>query len=322
MNTAQAKMMHEGIRAAERILLLTDERIDGDTIGSTLGFYHILKAMGKEVDVFSPKDLPGTFAFLPGSAAIHREEAIFDGAEYDLLMSFDNADGVYLEPLRKRMKSPSRLFVFDHHKTNPGYGDLNLIEDDAASTADLVWRFAKTFKLPVNKEAAECILTGICTDTDAFYTSNTTAACMQAAHELTQLGARLQVIVRETMMNKSVAALKLWGLAFERLHENIEFEALATAIRAEDMHKLGATKDDLEGLSNFLNAMVEGADKILVLYEQKDGSVKGGLRAQTSDVSSIARRYGGGGHKLASGFTVNNAHLEEKDGQWFVVETR
>ena len=224
------KRIDAEVQRAERILLLTDERIDGDTVGATLGMYHVLKSMGKEVVVYSPREIPATFSFMPGLEQIQYCDTVFDDDSIDLVMIFDCSDGEYIKSFLPRMKEKVPLIVFDHHATNPKYGDINLIEDRAASTADVVWRFVKSAGLKMNKKAAQCILTGICTDTSAFSTSNTTAACMDAAHELARYGAKLQEIVRHTMMNKSIPSLKLWGLAFERLHRNDQFDAVATAI--------------------------------------------------------------------------------------------
>lgn len=313
------KRIDEEIARAKRILLLTDERIDGDTVGSTLGMYHILKAMKKDVVVFSPREIPATFSFLPGIDVIQYNEAVFDDASIDLVMIFDCADGAYIQDLLPRLPKHAPLIVIDHHVTNPQYGTINLIEEDSASASGVVWRLVKTMKYPMGKDAAQCILTGICTDTNVFSTTNTNAACLDAAHELSQYGAKLQVIVRETMMNKSVPALKLWGLAFERLHHNDEFNAVATAITRKDMEELGAHPEDLQGLINFLNAMVDGSDTALVYYERDDGSVKGSLRSHSVNVAELAQTYGGGGHIRAAGFQIVDAHLEEKDGAWFVV---
>ncbi|MBU4452808.1 bifunctional oligoribonuclease/PAP phosphatase NrnA [Candidatus Parcubacteria bacterium] len=312
------KQIDEQISNAQTILLLTDERIDGDTIGATLGMYHILKAMKKDVLVFSPREIPETFSFLPGIECIGRDQDVFKNKDIDLVMIFDCADGAYVQPLLPTMARKVPLIVVDHHITNPKYGFINLIEPDSASASGVVWRFVKTMNYPINKNSAQCILTGICTDTDMFLTTSTNAACLDAAHELSRYGARLQEVVRETMMNKSVSALRLWGLAFERLHHNDEFNAIATAITLKDLQDLGATQEDLSGLINFLNSMIEGADTVLVYYEREDGSVKGSLRSQTVDVSVLAQKYAGGGHIRASGFQIHNSVLEEKDGKWFV----
>ncbi|OGL93961.1 hypothetical protein A2258_03405 [Candidatus Uhrbacteria bacterium RIFOXYA2_FULL_41_8] len=312
------KQIDEQIQNAQKILLLTDERLDGDTVGATLGMFHILKAMGKQVSVFSPREIPQTLLFLPATDQIIFDQSVFEQDGIDLVMIFDCADGEYIKTLLPKMKRKVPLIVVDHHVTNPKYGYINLIESDSASASGVVWRLVKTLGYPITKNAAQCILTGICTDTDMFLTTSTNAACLDAAHELSRYGARLQEVVRETMMNKSVSALRLWGLAFERLHHNDEFNAIATAITLKDLQELGATQEDLSGLINFLNSMIEGADTVLAYYEREDGSVKGSLRSQTIDVAELAAKYNGGGHIRASGFQIPNAYLEEKDGKWFV----
>lgn len=316
------KQIKDLIDSADHVLLLTDERIDGDTLGSTLGMYHILRTMGKEVTVYSPKPMAPMFAFLPGADAIRRDAEVFQDESVDLVIIFDCSDGEYIQErdLLPSLKRRVPLISFDHHATNPRYGTVNLIEEDAASTADVVWRFIKAMHLPMNKEAAQCILTGICHDTEAFSTSNTTAACLDAAHELSKHGAKLQEIVRETMMKKSVETLRLWGLAFERLHQNEEFDAVCTALTRKDVDELGVKESDTRSMINFLNAMLDDVDTILVLKETEDGAVKGSLRSHTRDVAALAEKNGGGGHRRAAGFKIPGAHLELKEGQWKIVK--
>lgn len=316
--TIVQKQVKDLIEQARCILLLTDERIDGDTIGSTLGMYHVLTEMGKDVQVFSPQPMVKSLAFLPGTEIIQRDASVFDRECVDLILVFDCSDGEYFKEHLPTKSHPAPIVVFDHHASNPGYGTINLIEDSAASTADLVWRFVKYAGLPMNKKAAQCILTGICTDTNLFLTSNTTAACLDAAHELTKMGAKLQEIVRETMMNKSLETLKLWGLAFERLHHHDGIDGVATAITQKDIEDLGVEETETKALSNFLNAMLDDTDIVLVLRENDDGAVKGSFRSRHADVKAIAEKLGGGGHKKAAGFKIPGAHLEEKDGKWFV----
>lgn len=326
MSIILQKKAKELIQNAEHILLLTDERIDGDTIGSTLGMYHVLDQMGKRVEVFSPEPILKSLEFLPGVEVIQRDRLIFDQRSIDLVMVFDCADGAYFKEDIKKLRSGTQVIVFDHHKTNPGYGTVNFIDPNAAAASGVLWKFLREMDFSINKKAAQCILTGICTDTNNFSTSNTNAVCLEAAHELSKYGAKIQEIVRETMMNKSVNTLKLWGLAFERLHHNSKFDMIATAITLEDIKRLQIEEIETQSLSNFLNAMVEGADAILVMREVEDSSVPSGVsvkcsfRSQTRDVARIAESYGGGGHKKASGFKIKNAKLILKDGVWRVMK--
>lgn len=310
----------EMIAKAGHILLLTDERIDGDTMGSTMGLYHVLTDLRKPVTVFSPKPLPDTFKFLPGVDVIRRDAQVFLDPTIDLVIISDCSDGEYLKKFLPTMAHKVPLIVFDHHATNPLYGTINLVEPTAASSADVVWRFVKSTGWQVSAEAAQGFLTGIYTDTDVFSTPNTTQAALDASTELVKLGADPKVIVRHHMMNRSVTALRLWGLVFGRLFHDDEFDAVATAITRKDLEAFGAKEDDLKPISNFLNEMLEEKHEVvLVYYEKDDGSVKGSLRSRGRDVAKIAeQKYGGGGHKLAAGFKIPNAKLVEKDGRWVV----
>lgn len=313
------RQMKKEIDSAKHIALISDERIDGDTIGSTLGMYHVLKAAGKNVQVYSPKPMDPTLAFLPGTDVIQRNLSMFEDTSIDLLMVFDCADGKHLENLPVGAKQLP-LIAVDHHASNPRYGTINLVEITAASTADVLWRFVKWAGWRVTREAAQCILTGVITDTNVFSTTNTTTAALEAAHELTRYGANQQQIVRETMMNKSVETLRLWGLALERLHMNSEFGVLTTVITQKDVEDIGIDETETKGLSNFLNAMTD-VEATLVLKETPDGHVKGSLRSIEKNVQEIAKRYGGGGHIKAAGFLVENAHLEKKGEEWTLVKT-
>ncbi len=321
MNSILYKKVHELIQGAEHILLLTDERIDGDTVGSTLGLYFVLKEMGKHVEVYSPKPMDRMLNFLPGVEVIQRDPSIFEQESIDLVIVSDCADGEHFKAhLSEHKQVP--LIAFDHHESNPLYATVNIVEPEAASTGDVVWRFVKSMGYDMNKHAAQCFLTAICTDTNAFTTGNTTVAAMEAAHELTAHGAKLQIIVRETMMNKSVETLKLWGIAFERLYDDSGYGALTTVILRDDFKKIGVAESESRAMIEFLNAMIEGVDVLLVLKETAEGDVKGSFRSLRTNVAKMAAKWGGGGHDRAAGFKVKGAHLEKENDCWTIVSNR
>ncbi|MEK7665994.1 MAG: DHH family phosphoesterase [Patescibacteria group bacterium] len=316
------KKIFEMITGAQRILLLTDERIDGDTTGSTLAMYHWLNGLGKDVRVFSPKPWTESYLTLPGS-----ENVIFDSESSkqpaDIVMIFDCADGKYLRELSFTTPSaldPSAqppLIVFDHHATNPHYGTINQIVVEASSTGEVVWQFFKHNRVTITKDMATCLLTAICTDTTLFTNLATNHICMEAAAELGLAGAKMQDIVRIFYMNRSVDALRLWGTALERLQE-LPQRLIYTCLTQKDISDMRVQEDQVEGISNFLIGMIMDAQIVCVLREKTDGSVKGSLRTLTGNVAQIAQRLGGGGHIKAAGFTIEKARLQEQDGVWSV----
>lgn len=312
------------LATAKHILLMTDERIDGDTLGSTLGLFHVFVQTHAQVSIFSPKPLPSTFTFLPGVEHIGRDEKIFRDETIDLIIVCDNSDGAYLPEVLKHMPYKIPVICIDHHRTNPHYGDINLIEPLAPSTADVAYRLVRALNLPISQAAAQCFLTGMCTDTILFSTQHTNNTVMHLAGELISRGARLKPIVQNTMTNKSSAALKLWGLACSRLFHDKNLDATVTAITEKDIITTNATEEDIKSLSEYLNEVLDTShETILVYYEKPDGSVKGSLRSRTRDVAALAaEKFGGGGHKLAAGFKIANARLkEETSGIWNVIKT-
>ncbi len=322
--------VQDQILKAEHILLLTDERIDGDTMGSTMGLFHVINDLTphipplaggtRRVEVFSPKPLPDMFKFLPRVEVIRRDLEVFQQPTIDLVIISDCSDGEYIKKLLPTMAHKVPLIVFDHHATNPMYGTINLVEPKAASSADVAWRFVQSTGWKVSPEAAQCFLTGICTDTVLFSTPNTTTAALDASSELVRLGADLKIIVQNTLMNQSLASLKLWGVAMQRLFHDVDLNATATVITNRDLEIYKGTEDDVGGISGFLHAILNGDHEVVVVYrETADGGVKGSMRSRGRDVAKLAEeKYGGGGHKLAAGFKIPNAKLVEREGKWLV----
>ncbi len=317
MSRLISRQIKQMIAEAERILLLTDARIDGDTIGSTLGMYHLLKAQGKDVSVYSPRPMISSLAFVPGTEVIERGLEALATISPDLCLIFDSSDGEFLGELPEHIRRVP-LVVFDHHASNPRYGTVHLIDAEAPSTADVVYRFVKEAGYPLNREASQAILTGILTDTNVLSTPNTTQKTLIATEDLIAHGADMQEIIRETMMNKTEKTFKLWGIALSRLHLNSEFGTVTTVILQKDMEEIGIEEGETKALSNFLNAMID-TDSTLVLKETPEGDVKGSLRSISKNVREIAEKYGGGGHDLAAGFKIPGAYLEEQGGEWKIV---
>lgn len=314
-STHNDSKIFETIQSVKRILLLTDERIDGDTTGSTLAMFHYLKSIGKEVRVFSPKAWSIEYTFLPGY-----DQVSFDPVDLqkpvDLIMVFDCSDGAWF----KDQLPTVPLVVFDHHATNPRYGLINQVMVEASSTGEVVWRFFKANTVTISKDMATCLLTAICTDTTLFTNPSTNQVCMEAAAELGLAGARVQDVVKAVYMNKSVELLKVWGLVLERLQE-LPGGIVVSYLLNKDREVAGSADIDTSAISNFLIGMVATAKVIAVLSEKPDGSVKGSLRTLDGDVAVIAQRFGGGGHVKAAGFSIADARLEETSSGWRVVRS-
>ncbi|MBI4139083.1 DHH family phosphoesterase [Candidatus Uhrbacteria bacterium] len=295
---------HRLIQRSERILLVADGSPDGDSIGSTTAMLNWLAREGKQVEAFSIEPIPSSLQFLDGVHRITNDPAVF-AQPYDLVLTFDASDpkrsGI-TEHLPK-LPRPAHVVVFDHHVTNPRYGDTNIIFTDACSTCEVMYRFFDENGERIDDRMATSLLTGITTDTSSFTNGATTTAGMEAAAHLFRCGARHTDIVRHVVQNKSMDGLKLWGLALSRLRHDPARDLATTFFLREDLTAPGS-HEAVEGLSNFLNAVCNGCDTVLVLREKEDGTVRGSMRSMNRDISKLAQLMGGGGHKKAAGFTV------------------
>lgn len=282
------------IERATRVLLLTHLAPDGDAVGSTLGFGLALRAAGKEVMFVCADPIPDNFRFLPAFG----EFAAAPRGTYDLVAALDAADLGRLGSLGEKLLQPIDL-VFDHHFTNPGFGEINLIDVAAASTAELVAELLAPLGLPLTRSAAECLLAGLITDTMGFRTSSTTAKTLALAQKLVEAGASLPEIYDLAFYKRSIYAVRLWavGLANLKLEHRIVWTTISLADRE-------AVRYHGQGDADLVNVLqsVREADVALILTERPEGKVKVSWRAVAGvNVAAIAANFGGGGHVAAAG---------------------
>jgi len=291
---------------------------DGDAIGSVLAFRTYLNSLGKKVQTYCIDEVPSHLSFLPGSESIKKPIDDF-WREADVIILLDCGD-FSMSGIDRDQFNARTLFVIDHHVSNSGYGKMNIIKHDSASTAEIIYNYFEFVGFNIDKDTATNLLCGVYTDTDAFTNLGTTPESLRISSELLKLGANFKKITAETMRNKSVAALKLWGRALERLRFDAKKGIAVTVIKNSDFAECNATEDDTEGVANLLNHLAD-VKMAMVLREQADGTVKGSLRTTNEliDVSQIAKLMGGGGHAKAAGFTVKGRIIETEQG-WKIVE--
>jgi phosphoesterase RecJ-like protein len=311
----------------QRFLLISPAGPDGDSLGSIFALKISLEQQGKQVTCYSPEPAPTYLQFLPGIASLVTNPDEIDLKDYDCVIFCDGGDVKRIQlsdQLVNRDRGKTVFVNIDHHPTNTKINDievcdLSIISHDVASTTELVFHFMSYARLEMNKELATCLLTGILTDTCSFQNLATTATSLEVAAHLCSFGANIMRIGDRTIKNKSLGMLKLWGRALSRLSVDAETGVVSTAITAKDMLECGTDEEGAGGIANFLNNL-DGAKAILVLRE--DGAnVKGSYRTtrEDMDVAALAKKYGGGGHKKAAGFTLPGRLVEDK-GVWRVVE--
>ncbi|MCX6714417.1 MAG: DHH family phosphoesterase [Candidatus Uhrbacteria bacterium] len=311
------KRIYDLLLSAQNPVLVSDVRLDGDSLGSVLAMYHFLHQHGKPSRVYVAEAVPEQYQFLPDVHVCSTDAKIFDDSTIDLVVVFDCSEAEFVTSLVERVDGNPMIINIDHHKTNPKYGHVNQVLVDAPATAEVVFRFLEANNVVITKHVSTCLLAGLCFDTNMFSNSATNERALDTASQLILHGARVQDVIRTMFQNRSVSALHVWGAALERLTDHPEIRVMTTVLTRSDIETHQVTDDEIDGLSNFLN-LVADTDTLFVLRETKEGGVKVSMRSRTKDVSKIASAHGGGGHAKAAGFTLPDASLVENESVWCV----
>ena len=199
----------------------------------------------------------------------------------------------------------------DHHKTNTFYARYNLVEPQAVSTTAVLVDFIERLGLPLPREAAEALLTGLVTDTIGFRTANVTPEALRLAAKLMEKGADLSTLYFKALVERTYEALRYWGAGLSRLQR--EGPLVWTALTLADRKATGYPGNDDADLVNLLSA-VQGAQVGVIFIEQPEGAVKVSWRARPGvDVSEVALQFGGGGHAPAAGATIPGTLAEAQE---------
>ena len=295
------------LRAADRVLLVMHQNPDGDTLGSATALSLYLDDLRKPHDLFCTNASPSNYAFLPNSNRIQTNPSILVDGSHDVLVSLDSGDLVYAgihNHLQERTKARHTIINIDHHKTNTHYGDLNIIDAHSSSTAEIVYNYFIHTEHPITTDSATCMLTGIISDTGGFSNLATTSSALNVASELLRFGARIWDIQQHTLKNKSIHALKLWGVVLSRLKRHTS-GVVITVLTQNDIISCNASVEHAEGIANFLNTL-DDSRAVFLLSELEPGKIKISMRSTQPgvDVSHFARVFGGGGNKKAAGLSI------------------
>lgn len=258
----------------------------------------------------------------PESGAFSVDNLSFsEDSHFDLIISLDAAEkkqlgSIFEENIELFSRTP--LLVFDHHASNDGFGVVNIIDTTAASTTEVLFHFLPTlfgeeWKKKIDPDIATLLLTGIITDTGSFQNPNTTPRSLEAAADLSELGARQQEIIRHVFKTKNIPTLKLWGRVLSKIKTDPVHRLLWSTVSSGDLADTGGRIDDLEGIVDELLATAPGMEMVLLIKEREDGIVAASIRTTTPlcDAAEFASEFGGGGHTQAAGFKIRGGKAFE-----------
>lgn len=296
-------------------LLTTHVRPDGDGLGSMVALAETLRRRGKEVELVIASSLPARYEFLNGGGEIKRfAAATSNWRRAEVMVVLDtgtwNQLGDFAPALRE---SAAAKVVIDHHQTQDDLGATRLVDASAEATGRLVYEAIRALKEPLSQSAAEALFVAIAMDTGWFRHSNTTAATLALEAELIAAGARPAPLYERLFEQNSLPRLKLTGLILDRLQTAANGRIAYTEVRRSDYEATGATPQDTEDLVNFPRSLT-GVEVALFFMEQPRGGVKVSFRSRSRvDVARLAERFGGGGHRLASGATLEGSLEQARD---------
>jgi bifunctional oligoribonuclease and PAP phosphatase NrnA len=300
------------LRGAQRLLVVSHVNPDADAIGSTLGLTLGLRAMGKQVVVALNDRVPDYARFLPCSEDI---VSSLPPDSFDVFIFADSADidrvgSLYLEDPDRFRSAP--ILNLDHHRTNPGFGAVNLVDPAASSTSELSYRLLSELGAPIGVDAATDLLFGIIGDTGSFQNGATTPGSLQVAAELLKLGADNQRIAFQLFERKTFAAARLWGHIVSTIELERERRIVFAWLSQDMMLQAGVMPDETEGIVEYLRGIIE-AEVVMLLKETEEGAVRVSMRSRPGiDVSAIASLLDGGGHRQAAGCTLPGPYERAK----------
>jgi phosphoesterase RecJ-like protein len=304
--TADLQAVAEAIRDHDRFLVATHENPDGDALGSALAMTLALRQMGKNAEPFLSGDtpLPTEYKFMELSG-IRRD--LPDDYDQRVLLAVDCAKGDRLGPDPRILSEPRLILDVDHHHDNTRFGAVNLIVSDASSTGEILRDLFRVLDVELTPEIAEALYIALVTDTGRFQYANTTPKALRLAAELVEAGADVHRVFQGVYESVEFAKLKLLARALDHARVYEGGRVVVSYLQRSDYEAVGATEPYAEGIIDYLRG-VEGAQLAVMIREPPtDGGPRHRVSLRSSsdelDVSAIARKSNGGGHRQAAGFS-------------------
>jgi phosphoesterase RecJ-like protein len=314
--TSDLQAVADAIRSNDRFLLVTHENPDGDALGSLLATKLALDQLGKDsvMYLYGDAPLPKEYGFMELSGIVR--EPPTDAAER-VLVAVDCANETRIGPDLTLIDDAPLTLDIDHHHDNSRFGDVNLVVGDASSTGEVLRDVFTELDVELTPEIAEALYIAVVTDTGRFQYTNTTPKALRLAAELVEAGADVHRVFQGVYESVEFAKLKLLGRALDRAQVYEGGRLVVSHLLRSDFTDLNVAEAFSEGIIDYLRA-VEGAEMAALIREppRRDGPARRvSLRASNDelDVSAIARKSDGGGHRQAAGFSSDRSVEEITD---------
>jgi len=305
LNQADRAALHEFLGRPRRVLLTTHINPDGDAIGSEVAFARWLSGRGARVDILNDSRTPEAFRWLTTENPIEvYDEALAEQrfAEADALVVLDTSNRQRIGRLARHLDLHAiAVAIVDHHVTHEGFGSVNVVEPELASTASLVYELMREAHATPDRISAEALYVGLATDTGNFRYSNTDARAHRMAADLVELGVSPPVTNARIHATAPPGRLRFFGEVLAALEVREGGRLVVLEASPEQFARHGLVGADTEGLVD-MPRVIAGVEVVALFSEVEPGLVKVSLRsAGRVSIDQVCARWGGGGHPHAAG---------------------
>lgn len=314
--------LNDKLRDVTSVAITGHVRPDGDCIGSTLGFYNYIRDNFPQIEVDLYLEKPGAeFSYLTNIDAVKTQIGNTD-RQYDMFFVFDCGATDRFEPFRQLLNRTKYTICIDHHITNDGFADENIVVPDLSSTCELLYTCLVDEQ--ISKACAECLYTGIICDTGTFKYQSTTSETMRIAGKLMDKGINHTHIIDDGFYTKSHRQNQIMGRA---LMESVVFhggKCIYSAVTQKTMKFYGLEGKQMGIVIDQLRN-TEGVEAAIFMYEFPEGGFKVSMRSKDYiDVSKVCAVFGGGGHVRAAGCTMYGtvSDIIERLDEQFTIQFR
>lgn len=290
------------IKQSKKILLLSHMNPDGDTLGSMCALYSMIyKRFKIKADMNVVSNIPYNYKFLPN---VDLAERYYDKSlVYDLVITLDVAAIDRVMNSKILFDKAKCTVNIDHHKTNPKFGDYQIIEADASSCGEVLFNYFKAHNWVLTEDAAICLYTAIMTDTGNFRFENTSSNTFRAAADLVDAGANPNYIYKKCYETKTKNYVMFQNYCVNKAVFIEDNKIAYTTVYKKDLEKFSAGDDYTDGIAETLRA-IDTTEVSFVAKEVESKLTKISMRSKKADVATICTKFGGGGHTFAAGCTI------------------
>ncbi|HKP47077.1 MAG TPA: bifunctional oligoribonuclease/PAP phosphatase NrnA [Pyrinomonadaceae bacterium] len=298
----------ELIETKRKFAITSHRRPDGDSLGSSLGLYWLLRGLDKDVEVVMRDPVPHTYQQLPGAKNVRVTPGIDSSYHAVFVIECSDVTRPGLEDLEKQF-----VVNIDHHSGTALFGNINWLDSTASAVGEMIYNLCKATGVRVTKEIAECVYTALITDTGSFHFSNTTERTFKVASELLRTGVKPAKAAEAVFASYPWSRIQLMGAVLSTARRDSSGRVALLRHSLEMQHSAHASDEDADGFVNYPLTVGE-VEAVAMLKELEPGVYRTSLRSKGEvNVAKVAEKFGGGGHRNAAGCTLRGTWEEAEE---------